>query len=250
MNAYEQLRRTDDLPAARPDPRFAAHLRTQVEAALAPTIELPEREAHVMSDTIASNTATSSTGTSDTSTAPANAQVLVPYLAVSRRRRRARLVHHRARWHRDGSLRRRRRSDRPRRDDHPRRPDHAVRRLPGDRRGRGRQLRRFVVCAAPRGRRHRRRPRIGGRARWRGGARPGRPAPWVTHVDRRRPVRPPLDVQPDHRHAQRRRDRGVDDRLQSGRGGGRRRWHRRWGAGPPDPARLLHDPHARHRPRR
>ena len=83
MNAYEQLRRTDDLPAARPDPRFAAHLRTQVEAALAPTIELPEREAHVMSDTITSNTATSSTGTSDTSTAPANAQVLVPYLAVA-----------------------------------------------------------------------------------------------------------------------------------------------------------------------
>lgn len=88
MNAYEQLRRTDDLPAARPDPRFAAHLRTQVEAALAPTIELPEREAYVMTDTIASNTATSNTaasgtGTSDTSTAPANAQVLVPYLAVA-----------------------------------------------------------------------------------------------------------------------------------------------------------------------
>ena len=83
MNAYEQLRRTDDLPASRPDPRFAARLRTQIEAALAPTIELPEREAHVMTDTITSNTATSSTGTSDTSTAPANSQVLVPYLAVA-----------------------------------------------------------------------------------------------------------------------------------------------------------------------
>ena len=73
MNAYEQLRRTDDLPASRPDPRFAARLRTQIEAALAPTIELPEREAHVMTDT----------ATNVDTTATANTQILVPYLAVA-----------------------------------------------------------------------------------------------------------------------------------------------------------------------
>ena len=52
MNAYEQLRRTEELPASRPDPRFVARLRTQVDrAALAPTIALPEREDHAMTDT-------------------------------------------------------------------------------------------------------------------------------------------------------------------------------------------------------
>ncbi|MET0663841.1 MAG: VOC family protein [Ilumatobacteraceae bacterium] len=73
MNAFEQLRRTEDLPASRPDPRFAARLRNQIEAALAPIIELPEREAHVMTDTAA---------TTDT-TSTATVQVLVPYLAVA-----------------------------------------------------------------------------------------------------------------------------------------------------------------------
>ena len=80
MNAYEQLRRTDDLPAARPDPRFAARLRAQIEAALAPTIELPQREDHPMTDTATSSTDTSSTTTSSTGAAT---QILVPYLAVA-----------------------------------------------------------------------------------------------------------------------------------------------------------------------
>ena len=74
MNAYEQLRRTEELPASRPDPRFAARLRTQIEAALLPTIELPEREDHTMTDT--------DTDTATTATTAAAAQVLVPYLAV------------------------------------------------------------------------------------------------------------------------------------------------------------------------
>ena len=75
MNAFEQLRRTEDLPASRPDPRFAARLRTQIEAALAPTIELPEREAHVMTDTAITTT--------DHHRDRANTQILVPYLAVA-----------------------------------------------------------------------------------------------------------------------------------------------------------------------
>jgi uncharacterized glyoxalase superfamily protein PhnB len=83
VNPYEQLRRTEDLPAARPDPRFAARLRTQIEAALAPTIELPEREAHVMTDTATTTGTTTTTTATGTTAATANAQVLVPYLAVA-----------------------------------------------------------------------------------------------------------------------------------------------------------------------
>ena len=80
MNAFEQLRRTEDLPVSRPDPRFAAHLRTQIEAALAPTIQLPEREDHPMTDTSTSTSTTDSTTDIPSSTAT---QILVPYLAVS-----------------------------------------------------------------------------------------------------------------------------------------------------------------------
>ncbi len=76
MNAFEQLRRTEDLPASRPDSRFAARLRTQIEAALTPTIQLPEREDHPMTDT------STSTSTTDIPSSTAT-QVLVPYLAVS-----------------------------------------------------------------------------------------------------------------------------------------------------------------------
>ncbi len=76
MNAYEQLRRTEDLPASRPGPRFAVRLRTQIEAALSPTIQLPERQDHLMTDTAT----TSNTTTPDTT--DTTAQVLTPYLAV------------------------------------------------------------------------------------------------------------------------------------------------------------------------
>ena len=70
MNPFEQLRVDDAAaPPVVPDTRFAARLRTQIEAALAPVIQLPERQEHTpMTDTA-------------TTLAPAT-QILVPYIAV------------------------------------------------------------------------------------------------------------------------------------------------------------------------
>lgn len=78
MTAFEQLREDGDFPTPRPDPRFATRLRTQVEAALSPTISLPARlptqEEPAMTDT---HTTTSTAGPAQ------QQQTLVPYIAVS-----------------------------------------------------------------------------------------------------------------------------------------------------------------------
>ncbi len=74
MNPFEQLRIDDAAaPPASPDPRFASRLRAQLEAALSPVIQLPEREDRTtMTDTLSTTTAATT----------ANTQVLVPYIAV------------------------------------------------------------------------------------------------------------------------------------------------------------------------
>ena len=71
MNPFEQLHIDDaTAPPSNPDPRFASRLRAQLEAALAPVIQLPEREDRTpMTDTI-------------TTTATSTTQILVPYIAV------------------------------------------------------------------------------------------------------------------------------------------------------------------------
>jgi uncharacterized glyoxalase superfamily protein PhnB len=71
MNPFEQLRVDDAVaPAPTPDPRFASQLRAQLEASLAPVIQLPEREDKPpMTDTTATTTVTAT-------------QILVPYIAV------------------------------------------------------------------------------------------------------------------------------------------------------------------------
>ena len=73
MNPFDQLR---DQPgneiSNRPDARFAARLRTQIEAALSPIVELPARR------TIESETTMTHT---DVSTTPAT-QIITPYLSV------------------------------------------------------------------------------------------------------------------------------------------------------------------------
>jgi len=76
VNPFQQLRIDDAAAApAAPDPRFVSRLRAQLEAALSPVIQLPEREDRTMTDTLSTTT--------DTSTpAPPATQVLVPYLAV------------------------------------------------------------------------------------------------------------------------------------------------------------------------
>lgn len=71
MNAFERLRIDDSVPA-RPDPGFASRLRSEIETALTPEIELPERKAQTtMTDPITSE-----------STARAARQIVTPYLAV------------------------------------------------------------------------------------------------------------------------------------------------------------------------
>ena len=87
MNPFDQLR-MDDTLAARPDPRFAARLRAEVEAALAPEITLPARKVDTtMSDqtTESSTASTAAASTAAASTAAATSpgrQAVVPYLAV------------------------------------------------------------------------------------------------------------------------------------------------------------------------
>jgi uncharacterized glyoxalase superfamily protein PhnB len=73
MNPFEQLRIDDDRtsPLA-PDARFAARLRTQIEAALAPPIALPERQ-----DVNMTNTDTADIGATVTAV-----QTIVPYITV------------------------------------------------------------------------------------------------------------------------------------------------------------------------
>ena len=69
MNAFEQLRSDDSVPAGA-DPRFASRLRSEIEAAFTPEIELPERKARMtMTDQMAPDPQ------------PAH-QIVTPYLAV------------------------------------------------------------------------------------------------------------------------------------------------------------------------
>ena len=74
MNPFEQLHIDDaTAPPSNPDPRFATRLRAQLEAALTPVIQLPEREDRTpMTDTIS------------TTTMPPRPprRLLVPYIAV------------------------------------------------------------------------------------------------------------------------------------------------------------------------
>ncbi len=77
MNPFEQLRIDDSrLDPPTPDERFVARLRTQIEAALAPPIELPERQDITMNDITMTDTAMTTTVTA------AATQTLVPYIAV------------------------------------------------------------------------------------------------------------------------------------------------------------------------
>lgn len=69
MSAFEQLHIDDSVPAT-PDPRYAARLRAEIEAALAPEIGLPERKATMTDQPTAE------------STAQPTRQLLTPYLAV------------------------------------------------------------------------------------------------------------------------------------------------------------------------
>lgn len=91
MNPFDQLR-MDDTLAASPDPRFAARLRAEVEAALAPEITLPARKADAtMSDRTTESTESitaaesaesiTAAESSATATSPGR-QLIVPYLAV------------------------------------------------------------------------------------------------------------------------------------------------------------------------
>ncbi len=74
MNPFEQLRIDDDAASpASPDPRFASRLRAQLEAALSPVVQLPERLSEQKDRATMTDTAT---------TTAATTQILVPYIAV------------------------------------------------------------------------------------------------------------------------------------------------------------------------
>ena len=75
MNPFDQLRADDT--AVAPDPRFAARLRTHVEAALAPDVRLPDRRTSTTQETTVSDTTTVATA------APAATQIITPYITVN-----------------------------------------------------------------------------------------------------------------------------------------------------------------------
>jgi len=72
MSAFGQLRIADDSPVT-PDPRFADRLRSQIEATLAPGIDLPRRRSTREEPTMADTTAGAPADTS---------QLLTPYISV------------------------------------------------------------------------------------------------------------------------------------------------------------------------
>lgn len=78
MNPFEQLRDTPpdaNEPTGGPDARFTSRLRTQIEAALSPVVELPARRT-TESETAMSNTETTANPATTT-------QVITPYISVS-----------------------------------------------------------------------------------------------------------------------------------------------------------------------
>jgi uncharacterized glyoxalase superfamily protein PhnB len=74
MTGFDELRQISAIGTPTPDPRFVARLRSQVEASLAPDIELPVRQETTMSITDQSGNA------ANTSAVPT--QVITPYIAV------------------------------------------------------------------------------------------------------------------------------------------------------------------------
>ena len=81
MNPFEQLRDDTSLPAD-PDPRFAARLRAELEAALSPEIHLPIRKAITMTDDTTTTPAAATSSSAGVAADPPARQIITPYLAV------------------------------------------------------------------------------------------------------------------------------------------------------------------------
>lgn len=71
MNPFEQLRADDAGPASTPDVRFARRLKAQIEAALGPDIDLPDKQTSEREKTM-----------TESSTLAGTQQIITPYISV------------------------------------------------------------------------------------------------------------------------------------------------------------------------